>query len=94
MTFANIFRTKRRQKGWTAQELIKILDRQLSPAYITKIEAHGEIPSPEVIIRIAQVFEMDEQILLTIAQREKVAKYQSDLQKRYRDASQHPERTK
>jgi transcriptional regulator with XRE-family HTH domain len=57
--------------------------QRVTPAYITRIEQYDEIPSPEFICRIADVFKYDLQKLLELAKNIKVKKFGKRLQKRY-----------
>lgn len=86
-TFGEKIRTYRREKGWTVKDFIERLGNDLSPAYITKIEVHGEIPSPELICKISEVFGLKEQELLESAKEIKVQQFEESLEKRYQRAA-------
>jgi len=63
----------RQEKGWTIKEFIERImkfckpDETISPTYITKIEVYGEIPSPKMICKIADVFKHNHKELLDLA---------------------------
>ena len=84
--FGEKIQAHRREKGWTVREFIERLGGELSPAYVTKIEVHGEIPSPELICKIAGVFGLKEQELLEAAKEIKVQLFEESLDKRYQKA--------
>ena len=86
-SFADIVQSHRKEKGWTVKEFIEKLGGELSPAYVTKIEVHGEIPSPELICKIAGVFSLKEQELLEAAKEIKVQQFEESLEKRYQKAA-------
>lgn len=65
--FGNLIQQLRKNKGCTVKELIEKLDGQVSPAYMTKVEVYGEIPSPELICKIADILGHDQKNLLSIA---------------------------
>jgi transcriptional regulator with XRE-family HTH domain len=91
LSFGELVLALRKKHKWTVKEFIKRLEIKghapISPAYITRIEQYGEIPSPELICRIADVFEYDEQELFEHAKRIKVQKFDQSLQEKYQKAS-------
>ncbi|MCL5875362.1 MAG: helix-turn-helix domain-containing protein [Candidatus Dependentiae bacterium] len=84
--FGKIVQSHRRQKNWAVRTFIDLLGEDLSPAYITKIEIHGEIPSPQLICKIAEVLGLDQQDLLAKAKEEKVKSFGALLDKKYQTA--------
>ena len=90
MSFGEAVLSLRKERGWTVKEFIEHLEtkghKSISPAYITRIEQYGEIPSPELILRIADVFRVDEQKLLECARRIKVQKFDKSLEDKYQKA--------
>ena len=85
-SFIEIVQDCRRKNGWTVKEFIVKLGGNLSPAYITKIEVHGEIPRPGLICEIATVCNLNKQDLLEIAKKSKVQQFEESLEKKYRHA--------
>jgi transcriptional regulator with XRE-family HTH domain len=85
-TFGEKIQAYRRGKGWTVKQFIEKLGNDLSPSYVTKIEVHGEIPSPELICKIADVFGIKEQELLEDAKEIKVQQFEDGLSKKYQRA--------
>ena len=87
--FGELIQNKRRKKGWTVKEFIEELGeigkkgKRISPAYITKIEVHGEIPNPEVICKMANVLNYDVDELLKCAKQHKMDKFSNTLKKKY-----------
>lgn len=82
-TFGDIIQECRKQKGWTVREFIEKLGIDLSPAYITKIEIHGEIPSPELICRMADVFGLSEKRLWETAKSNKMESISETMEAKY-----------
>ena len=82
-TLGEIIRSRRLQKGWTAKELIKKLDEDLSPTYIAKIELHDEIPSPELLSKMADVLGLGLERLVRIVKRDKIKQFKIYINKKY-----------
>ncbi len=83
ISFGELIQRLRREKDWTVREFIKKLGEKISPAYMTKIEVHGEIPKPDLICKIADVFKYDANELLECAKQHKVKKFSNTLEERY-----------
>ncbi len=92
-SFGELIQSLRREKGWKVQDFIEKLcpigrdKKNLSPAYITKIEVHGEIPNPEVICKMADVLGYDLDELLDSAKQRKIKKYKESLEEKYKKAT-------
>jgi transcriptional regulator with XRE-family HTH domain len=84
--FGEEIRILRQKKEWTVKQFIEALNKDISPAYITKIEVHGEIPKPELICEIAEVLAADPEKLLAMAQKNKAETYQKQLEEKYKKA--------
>jgi len=89
-SFGEIIQALRKGRNWTVKELIQRLEKRankkMSPAYITRIEQYGEIPSPEVICMIADVFNYNVDRLFECARTSKVKKFDESLEEKYRKA--------
>lgn len=85
-TFAEIVQAARRSKGWTVKNFIERLDNNISAAYVTKIEVHGEIPAPTLICQIAEVLNLNETELLDAARTGKIHIFTQSLDKKYQQA--------
>ncbi len=83
LSFGETVQDLRRKKRWTVKNFIEHLDLDVSPAYITKIEIHGEIPNPNIICKIADAFDMDYEDLLSTAKTDKVKYFKESLEKKY-----------
>ena len=88
ISFGELILKLRKDNQWTVKDLIDKLEakgrtKSLSPAYITRIEQYGEIPSPDLICRMAEVFRYDEKKLLDCARKIKVQKFDQNLQDKY-----------
>jgi len=84
--FGNLIQQLRKQKNWTVKEFIEELDGKVSPAYMTKVEVYDEIPSPELICKMADVLGYDQQKLLHTAKEHKKNKFEQALDERYQRA--------
>ena len=90
INFGDLILDLRKKKEWTVKQFIERLEQRggkvISPAYITRIEQYGEIPSPELICLIADVFGYDQQKMFTYARTSKVKKFDKNLQEKYEKA--------
>ena len=85
--FGNLIQKLRKNKGWTVKELIEKLDgQQVSPAYMTKVEVYGEIPSPDLICKMADVLGHSQQELLNLAKEHKISRFEKALEEKYQKA--------
>lgn len=82
-TFGEMVQAYRREKGWTVKEFIVRLGNDVSPAYITKIEVHGETPSPELMCKIAAALDVDIKVLLEAVREEKFEQFRESFDKKY-----------
>lgn len=85
--FGNIVQQRRKDKGFKIRDFIGQLGVDLSPSYITKIELHGEIPSPELICRIAKVLQIPHRDLWEIAKANKLQAISEALEAKYREVT-------
>ena len=86
--FGDLIRAMREGKGWTIKELIEKLDDSVSSSYITKIELHGEIPSPMLIEKLADAFGCNakaKQSLRVCAINCKIEQYQESMHEKYKE---------
>ena len=82
-TLGETIRSRRLQNGWTAKEFIKKLDEDLSPSYIAKIELHDEIPSPELLNKMAHVLGLSVERLVRLVKIDKIRRFKMSLDKKY-----------
>ena len=61
----------RKKMGWTVYDLARELGLK-SPGYISRIEGKGEIPGPDMVIRLAEVLGLDPKTMIDLAANEKV----------------------
>lgn len=89
MTFADKIRELRNKMGWSVYDLAKKLHNEkgnpMTAGYISKIEARGEIPSPQMIIKLAELFGLEPEYLIEIAKTEKAKEVSRVVQKKYDD---------
>ena len=83
MTFAQKIRDLRTKKGWSVYDLAKKLGK--TAGYISKIEARGEIPSPQIIIELAEVLGEKPEDLMVIAKSEKSRSASQAVQRKYEE---------
>lgn len=79
-----VIRKLRKDNGWTIRELLEKLDNIVSGTYITKIENYGEIPSPDVVRKLADAFDVSRMFLLGLACECKVEQYAKLVRYKYR----------
>jgi transcriptional regulator with XRE-family HTH domain len=83
-SFGEIIKAARTQKGWTAKQFIeKLKNKKPSRAYLCKIENYDEIPSPDLICRMAIALDFEKRSLLSIAMGNKLEQYYNKLNKEY-----------
>ena len=57
-----------------------------TPGYISRIEARGEIPTPELLMQIAEVLHGSGERLLELAKSDEVTEAKSEIEDRYNSA--------
>jgi transcriptional regulator with XRE-family HTH domain len=80
MSLASKIRILRLAHGMTVYDLAKKVGK--SAGYISKIE-NGEIPSPEVIYKLSQVFDLPREGLAELAVQEKVERARQEYRWNY-----------
>jgi transcriptional regulator with XRE-family HTH domain len=85
MTFAERIRELRRLREWSVYDLARRLEVQ-SPGYVSKIEARGEIPSPEMVIKLAGVLGAEPEELIELAKEQKAKELTQNVHRKYDDA--------
>lgn len=87
MTFAHKINELRNKKGWSVYDLAnKLLNEKGKPmtaGYISKIEARGEIPSPQMIIKLAELLGAKPEDLIEIAKTVKAKEVSQAVQQKY-----------
>lgn len=84
VTFAQKIRELRNKKNWSVYDLADKIGK--TPGYISKIEARGEIPSPEMIIQLAEQLGSKPEDLIEIAKAEKADEVSKAIQQKYDDS--------
>ena len=82
--FGTTIRKLRIKNNFGLEELCDLLDYIISPTYITKIELHGEIPSPGVVLLLADALNYNATRLLNIAKQEKIEAFEKKMGKLYK----------
>ncbi len=85
-TFGEIIQDFRRKKGWSVRTFIEQLGLDVSQSYITRIEVHGEIPSPYFMGKVADALDLDFAEILKRAKVDKVKHFEESLEKKYQRA--------
>lgn len=86
-TFGDVVKSTRERLKLTVNDYILRLGNCVSRAYITKIELHDEIPSLELVEKIALVLALDEGHLVELAKEGKRNQFEKALNKKYSKAS-------
>jgi len=84
MDFGRTIRELRRARGWSVYELADRIGK--TAGYISKIEARGEIPSPEMIVTLATALHTDPEELVKLAKRAKTEQAASTIERKYDEA--------
>ena len=82
-SFGDIIKYHRTKNNWTVKQFTKLLGRDISPSYFTKIEIHENIPSPSLVILLARKLELDPIYLLEIARASKINQMKKVIKKKY-----------
>lgn len=85
MSFAQRIKNLRRAKGWSVYDLANAIGVK-SPGYISKIEVRGEIPSPEMISKLADALKADARELFELAKKDKHQQLTRNINKKYDEA--------
>lgn len=82
--FGKRLRELRRDRELTVREFAKEIDK--SPGYVSRIEARGEIPSPELICQIADFYAVTPEELLELARVGHLHRVEQDLEEKHQEA--------
>jgi transcriptional regulator with XRE-family HTH domain len=77
-------RELRQRHGYSVRKLADLLDR--TPGYVSRIEGRGEIPSPELLCRIAEVYRVDPKELLELAKRSQLEQTEKNIDEKQASA--------
>jgi ribosome-binding protein aMBF1 (putative translation factor) len=87
MNYGQMVQAARRKKEWTVKTLIERLNGEVSPAYITKVEIHGEIPTPSLTCKIAEVLDIDLMALVEAAKENKRRMFNELLERKWEEVT-------
>lgn len=82
--FGKRLRELRRDRELTVREFAREIDK--SPGYVSRIEARGEIPSPELICQIADFYAVNPEELLELAKAGHLDRVEQDLEEKHQEA--------
>ena len=80
-----IIKEYREKNNLTGKEFINIIGENFSSSYLTKIEKYEEIPSPDIVIKIAKVCNLHVRAALSNAKFFLLTRYADELDKRYKE---------
>lgn len=83
-TLSERLRQLRVHGGFTVRELAELLGK--TPGYISRIEGRGEVPSPELLCKIAEVYGLDPEPLFKLAKESQLERTERDISARYAKA--------
>lgn len=86
MKFGDIIRDHRLKRGWSQADFIANVGGDFSRSYLTKIELHGELPSPEMIMKLAHKLGIDKEYIAGVARKEFIDNYREKLDRIYTEA--------
>ncbi len=84
-----IFRKARKSKEWTVAQLLEalaLLDLHIGYSHIINIETSYEVPSPETLVKIAKVLDLDPEVIIEVGKRSKLKEYRTKLDQKYNEA--------
>lgn len=70
MKFSEMIKKARKKKIWTVYDLARELGLK-SPGYISRIEGKGEIPGPDMVIKLSEVLDLNVEKMMVLAASEK-----------------------
>ena len=82
MSFAQRIKELRKAKKWSVYDLARAI-KVKSPGYVSKIEARGEIPSPEMISTLAGVLNANARELFDLAKKDKSQQLTQSVHRKY-----------
>ena len=77
-------RQLRRDRGDTVREFAELIEK--TAGYVSRIEGRGEVPSPELLCRIAEVYAIDPEELLQLAKQSQLERTERDISAKYASA--------
>jgi transcriptional regulator with XRE-family HTH domain len=77
-------RELRDKRGLSVRQFAALLDK--SPAYVSKVETRGEIPSAELLCAIADLLNADLEELLSLAKQSQLQRTAQDIDQRQASA--------
>ncbi len=90
-SFGDLIIEGRRRKEWKVKDFIEAIGRTgvkaPTPAFITRVEVHGEIPGPELICAMAEVLGYDPEMMLDKARDRKLRVFDENLEEKYKKAA-------
>lgn len=84
MTFGETIRQLRHKKEWSVSDLATRVAK--STPYVSRIETRGEIPSPSIILKLAEILGIRAERLFDAAKKEKSEELIKVTEKKYDDA--------
>jgi transcriptional regulator with XRE-family HTH domain len=81
---SNRLRDLRRKSELTVRVLAEKLDK--SPGYISRIESRSEIPSPELLCELADLYEVNAEELFELAKQSYLERLAGEIDSKYESA--------
>ena len=77
-------RELRKSHGYTVRQLAELIDR--TPGYVSRIEGRGEIPSPQLLCILADIYSVGVEDLFLLAKQGRLARAAEEIDTRQADA--------
>jgi transcriptional regulator with XRE-family HTH domain len=81
---SNTLRELRERHGFKVREFAGLIGK--TAGYVSRIEGRGEIPSPELLCKIAEVYELDPTELLQLAKTSQLERAEREIDTRHASA--------
>jgi transcriptional regulator with XRE-family HTH domain len=77
-------RELRQKLGYSVRQFASRL--AVSPGYVSRIETRGEIPSPDLLLKIAELLKVDPDEVLRLAKESQLAQAEKQIDERHASA--------
>ena len=85
MKLSEVIKEARKKKGRTVYDLARELGLK-SPGYVSRIEGIGEIPGPDMVIKLSEVLGLNVETMMELAASEKASESSRQVHEKFENA--------